>query len=265
LPDQNSQEPSRLLRILVSVFSGALFGYVLSKLTAPTQNADAPVNANDPTDNETACRENIAGSSRGIAVPPVTPTNRPPSRTEPNDNGQERPKRHGQLVQWLIFLATAFYAVIAYDQWQTQINAMKVDQRAWVTVSDVIPTRQKDGSSIIRVTFKNTGKTPATDFTIRAVRDPIARRGTPSAPEGNLPGIGIIAPEGTYHSNMTVARDYDWKINDLFIHGTVGYKSVFKGTHWTRFCYHAIMTSDGKEIEGFAPCDFWNEVDPNDP
>jgi hypothetical protein len=265
LPHQDSQEPSELLRMLVSVFSGVLFGLVFSKLRAPTHNPDTSINTTNPARNETAYRQDVSNPAGRVDIPTVASPNRPPTTTQTNSNEQEGPKRGGHLVQWLIFFATAFYAGVALYQWRTQISALRTDQRAWVTVDEVTPTRQKDGSYIIRVAFKNTGKTPATNFTVKAVGDPIPRGSAPSAIEGNLPGIGIIAPEGFYHSNMPISRDYDWKTNDLFIHGMVEYKTVFKGTHWTRFCYHPIVTNDTREISGFAPCDFWNEVDLNEP
>jgi hypothetical protein len=139
----------------------------------------------------------------------------------------------------------------------------RMDQRAWVAVSDIPPDFQKNKDWKVRIIFKNTGKTPAKDFVIKAIGEAVAKGQKPNQEERTLPGRGIIAPDGLFHSNLSVSSGYDWNSTDLIIHGRIDYDSVFGCSHWTEFCYHFIP--DENSGGGFAPCDSGNDIDNNPP
>lgn len=264
LRSQDDSEPRGLLRVLAYAFSGALFGLFLSKLKTPQQQAVRGMSPNKETPEE---------RKHGPALPSFTSQ----IPTPPTDPQYPFERCHYSTPWWKVTLeilmvaftggafgAAAFYANISYRQWRSQIEATKIDQRAWVTVSEVSQKAGKNGDVSVRVTFKNTGKTPAKAFSIRVVDESVARGGTPVAEEKDLPGIGIIAPEGFFHSDMNVGSGYDWKANDMFIHGRIEYDSVFAEHHWTRFCYYRI-TDEKNGTSGFAACESGNDVDPNPP
>lgn len=168
------------------------------------------------------------------------------------------------VVQCLIFIAASVYGGIAWNQWRTQLHAMKIDQRAWVTVNDILLGVQQDEDWTIRIRFKNTGKTPAKNFVIWGAGESVTKGQIPTADETKLPGRGVIAPDGIFHSNLNIVGRYDWKSIDLVIHGRIQYDSVFGHGHWTKFCYYFVPDKTGKD-GGFAPCDSGNDIDNGPP
>jgi len=146
---------------------------------------------------------------------------------------------------------------------QARDNA-RLEQRAWVSVSDITPESQQGQNWTISIIFKNTGRTPAKNFVIRGIGEPVAKGKKTSSEEIILPGHGIIAPDGVFHSNFSADGGFDWKSVDLVIHGKIEYDTVFGSSHWTTFCYYFVPTSKtGKG--GFAPCDSGNDIDNNPP
>jgi hypothetical protein len=142
-------------------------------------------------------------------------------------------------------------------------NNSRLDQRAWVAVGDISQESQRE-SLVISVIFKNTGKTPAKNFVIRCAGEPVQKGQQPRSEEVILPGHGIIAPDGIFHSNLSASGGFDWKSVDLIVHGKIEYDTVFGTPHWTKFCYYFVPSSKtGKG--GFAPCDSGNDIDNNPP
>ena len=76
-----------------------------------------------------------------------------------------------------------------------QQSSSQIDQRAWVSVSDVSFVPQVD-SFEVNIVFVNTGKTPAKDFTIHEAGELVLNRNSPMSKENLQPGRGIIAPNG---------------------------------------------------------------------
>jgi hypothetical protein len=150
-------------------------------------------------------------------------------------------------------------ATAATNSVTLQQNSTQTDQRAWVSVSDVefLPR----GSSFdVDVVFTNTGKTPAKGFTIRAAGELLQNGGIPNGKETLLPGHGVIAPNGTYHSALSPNGYYERNLGTLTVHGRIDYADVFGGSHWTKFCYYWIPNNGGRK-GGFAPCETGNSID----
>jgi hypothetical protein len=159
------------------------------------------------------------------------------------------------------FAAAGIYACIANRQLgimreatTNAEDAMKIDQRAWVTVSNI-----KRESGNVVVSFGNSGKTPAKNFTVHISGEPIPKDKEPSlGAEDLLPGIGVIAPNGFFHVPLDASGYFDPKTTRLAIHGRVDYADIFSSPHRTTFCYYLSSTNNQ---DGFAPCGRGNETD----
>ena len=130
-------------------------------------------------------------------------------------------------------------------------DAMKLDQRAWVGVYEV---KSIPSSTDTSISFENTGKTPAINFSVAA-----SSSDSKDSEERPIPGNSVIVPSGKFHSNV-VFEDESKKTKMLYVHGTVRYWTIFGNQHWTRFCY----LHEGDSL-GFSPCDSGNAVDSNAP
>lgn len=171
------------------------------------------------------------------------------------------------LVTFLAFLAAAVYAGIAAKQlctmnqtlheMQTQTansrDVMERDQRAWVSVLDL----KQVSDTTFSLVFVNTWKTPARDFKVSAGADVENLKGK----EHELPGRGVIAPDGKFTSYLR-GNGVVTIFMRLVIHGRVDYYSIFGGHHWTTFCY-LLIPPKGKVPSGFISCESGNEVDSN--
>lgn len=154
-----------------------------------------------------------------------------------------------------------YYACIAQKQLRAMHDAntnaetaMKIDQRAWVTISDIKPE-----DSNIAVSFGNSGKTPARGFTVRITGEPVPVHEEPKLGNEDIqPGVGLIAPNGAYHVFLNANGSYNAKSQKLAIHGRVDYIDIFNDPHWTNFCYY--LSADGNK-KGFTPCNIGNETD----
>lgn len=268
-PPQNPDEPSGLLKTLASVFSGVLFGLFLSKLNTPHDDSKRTVNTQDNAGEESVDRHDLAyRSARTMTA--MEPPQPPPHQYYPTDERRDRYSRWVFWVQLLTLIALIVYAAFTYGllcethkSVQQADNNFRIDQRAWVTISEIPVDSKKDGDWTVHLVFKNTGRTPAKNFTIKVVGEPVAKGGKIIAEECFLPGHGVIAPEGIFHSNLNVSGQYDWNSVELVVHGRVNYDSIFGHGHWTNFCYYYV--SDKASKGGFAPCDSGNDTDSNPP
>ena len=135
----------------------------------------------------------------------------------------------------------------------TAARSMNLDERAWVSVYDVRLGPPGPRPSV-SVSIENKGRTPAKGFFV------IAGAGfSANSEENRLPGSGIIAPGGTFHSDV-VSSVPRAKQNDLFIHGTIRYTSAFGNEHWTKFCYQQVPNT-----AHFESCEAGNNIDSNEP
>ncbi len=265
---ENSSEPRGLLYILLSAF--AFFcGWSSAKLSAPDQEVSKLIHPQD-----TPAPESRQGKIGPSVISQISPT--PSRQNQSNGRKEDAPLWEkaaaitiaaGTLglfvINILLWCATNKAATAAKDSVELAQKNARMDQRAWVTVSDISSDFRQDEDWTVRLIFKNTGKTPAKSFVIRGTGEPVQKGNKPRLEEGILPGRGVIAPDGLFHSNLGVSGRFDWKSIDLVIHGRIDYDSVFGGSHWTKFCYYFVPAKTGKG--GFAPCDSGNDIDNNAP
>lgn len=138
------------------------------------------------------------------------------------------------------------------DVMQEQLDEMKrtrqLDERAWVTAFDFEPVND-DPNHYFRVTYKNTGKTPAIncDGTIVSQFDlkKIPKKDTrPPAPEN----AQLLAPDGSATiTSLNIPFD---QVNAIrngwaapYWYGTIWYDDIFGNHHWSQFC----VRYDGKQ------------------
>jgi hypothetical protein len=190
-------------------------------------------------------------------------------------NGEQSQSDNERPLQWGLFFVTLvgavaasvaaggaiYYACVARGQLDTsqkQLRQMeaqaRVDERAWVFVRNVAPNKNCKWKAI---DFVNSGRTPALDFSMQAGFSTVPKGKPPEFIEQAIPGIGTVAPEGTFSScigDKSIDKD-DWSKYDLFVHGTLHYTDVFETQHWTKFCFQ--RGPDGN----FAPCQSGNGMD----
>ena len=136
-------------------------------------------------------------------------------------------------------------------------DAMRLDQRAWVSVKGIGGVPQLNQPWDVNVFFINTGKTPAKNTRLSCKVEPrkaekdVSFKEVPYASTGSLmpPGdIGTFCglhpiPEGekiTQDALDTLSRH---EIT-IFVFGSVSYEDVFDKPHWMTFC--RVMQADGK-------------------
>jgi hypothetical protein len=180
------------------------------------------------------------------------------------------------VVYTLLTLIVAISSVVATAYAKRSTDAAKeavklakrnahLEQRAWVSVSDITPSSKSITPWEISIIFKNSGRTPAQNFAIKLAGEPVAKGKSPVAEEKAKPGRGIIPPDGIFHSGLKSKTVYDWNIFDLVVHGEITYDSVFGNSHWTKFCYYFVPESTKSAKGNFAPCDTGNDIDSNEP
>lgn len=165
-------------------------------------------------------------------------------------------------LEIVAFLFAIGYAIITYFQWRDVSKNFRTDERAWVVPSDAIDEKTSTGETYFKVTFKNSGHTPALrthawigttpDFNKIPDRDPIVIK-------GQIDSL-VLAPEGT--GNTSTPPFPDEVIDSirhgarLYIYGTVAYGDVFGKDHWSQFCFYP-----GFDMKGFGPCSKHNTTD----
>jgi hypothetical protein len=155
--------------------------------------------------------------------------------------------------QWC---ATQQAAIQARRSVNAAIEAMKLDERAWVAVTQIEPVKDCQWRAI---TFRNSGKSAALSFQVSGAAEPVLKGSRPTKPEQTLPGKGVIAPDSVFSDCIGDKQidNFDWSNTDLVVHGRISYFDTFGTDHWTTFCYLR------SENSGFSPCDFGNDMDKN--
>jgi len=132
-------------------------------------------------------------------------------------------------------LAGAFiYAAIAYEQWQAQLGAMKIDQRAWVSVD----VSEKIGK--FSVSMKNTGKTPALNVIYFAAFSGDKRGVIPEIPKTEPTLQFLVAPGDTQTASnfeMNYLQAFNLGGDRNYVQGNISYDDIFGKTHHTIYCY----------------------------
>jgi hypothetical protein len=162
--------------------------------------------------------------------------------------------RHPQVI---VNGALAFIAVIAAIIYYCQLQQMKrqltLDQRAWVTVSEIklLAPLKVGERPTLQVKFLNSGRTPALDahgagvvFIKDSVKESELVENVLSGGENSHAVIGpndisyvYIKRSEALENDETFKAIEDGKIRRLFVFGVVWYKDIFGYTHKTRYCY----------------------------
>ena len=153
---------------------------------------------------------------------------------------------------------------------QAQVDASRLDERAWVGVSEMLPPKRQVGEQlIVTAVFRNSGKTPARNAVFAAAAELVLKGQKPHLPEQTLPARALIQPDALFHIEF---GQYDLKqdatdvlrINnrevEIWVHGRVDYEDIFGTKHWTTLCFQFVPGDKGG-IGGFAACQTGNDTD----
>ncbi len=161
------------------------------------------------------------------------------------------------LILVIIGGITAYLLFGQFDILKKQLLEMqseaRVDQRAWVIPSK-IDAPNETSNKWFKVTFKNTGKTPALEMSGWTVADSQF-----NWEEGDKKPFALkclIAPDGIisndpFDSSTVCPIGSASKVSrgekTVFFFGKVWYKDIFGGNHWTEFSYRfsKIVDADG--------------------
>jgi hypothetical protein len=151
---------------------------------------------------------------------------------------------------------------------QVAEEAMRLQQRAWVFVTDIRAGDLLPGKPVsISMGFKNTGKTPARNVQIATQVDPLPRGHAPEPRLDKAYNRGIIPPEGSVFVNIGNGRSHTQPLTQeelqaiasgdlvVWVYGTLTYDDVFEVRQATMFCYR--LQPDGRT---FAVAEIYNEA-----
>jgi hypothetical protein len=175
--------------------------------------------------------------------------------------------------------AAKIAADAAKDSAETTKIAMQLDQRAWLgieAVSPEPPIPEIGKTFIVRITIKNTGKTPARKIISRGRGEPIRKDGKPNfsyeAVEPfsahlmpGVPASTLVAPMGVPGANtsMVVNKPVLDALADgtiaAFVHGRFEYEDIFGKPHWVTYCASLFIPFNGQ----FTFCADHNDTDDN--
>lgn len=162
------------------------------------------------------------------------------------------------------------------------LAASEKELRAYVTVESVSVTWRNEPDDVtikpIRtvVVMRNSGQTPATNFSVRAHAYDMPADATVFADSGDPIGsIAVVGPTQTAHSDFTaqinsifgVVNRWRAGTHTIFVWGEIRYVDVFKKQRWTKFRYFMAPPGDqtpdakGNVTGRFSACAGGNEMD----
>jgi len=138
---------------------------------------------------------------------------------------------------------------------------IRLDQRAWVVPSETVADKAS-GGTYFKVTFKNSGHTPALRTHAWIGTTPGLSKVPNADPIRKKDPVDsfALAPGGT--GNTSTPTFTDAEIEPIrhgarfYIYGTVAYADVFGKNHWSQFCFYP-----GLDLKGFGPCSKHNTTD----
>jgi hypothetical protein len=287
---QNSDEPSGLLRTVVAVFSGVLFGVFLSKLRTPIKKSGKSEPPQEYTGEER--------SDRPFQPPIVTKiAPAPPQQNEANGTKDDTPpwKKIAErsiavatvgllVINIFVFCATKKAADAARDSANTAGESLHSVERAYMvfrTVNIIGGTENRPTGELrfwnIYGIWENVGATTA-----RHVYQHIGSQAIPNEPDektffgaGFNPGYRsiYIGPKSVQPTGA-VRKPFDFvpteqtpRTEGRFVWGWIAYKDVFPNTpiHVTEFCQglDSVILNPDKSPKGFnfTPCQNHNCTD----
>ncbi len=196
------------------------------------------------------------------------------------------------LTDRIVAFFTAALAVASIYQFTImngQLDSMRKDERAWVSVTATPkPEFAKDGSGNVTVFWNavttNTGKTPARHFSVELIVEKIKNGVYPTFPYGRTvtrSTSGLILPTGTVPIQavmgepMTVngeqvpipisASEYQEVMDGnafIIIYGQSSYLDIFGKKHWQHFCSWSSPSAKLVQVTA-STCVNYNDVDDN--
>lgn len=170
--------------------------------------------------------------------------------------------------------ASAAFAAIAQNKTMldASIESSRLDQRAWLTVSNLQLTEEPNGLNNIGVLCHliNTGKTPALMVTNKTSTGTFTANTAPPTVEWDqiladnpvvvFPG-GFTTFTARFNPFTAVSLDsYKQHRSDMLIRVRIDYRDVFGAAHFTESCsYHSFGT--GLTSSAFGACKTGNEID----
>jgi hypothetical protein len=157
------------------------------------------------------------------------------------------------------------------------ITQNRVDQRAWVGATEMLPPPPaftengkrlylKEGQqSVFQFYLANSGKTPASSVlfrisyrTLPASVSFAPRYPTQPTKAGVLqPGSKfIVESPATELATLTQIATYQTGTNILYFYGEIRYDDIFGLKHHTTFCVYML-----RDLTGFSDCNTYNEAD----
>jgi hypothetical protein len=152
-----------------------------------------------------------------------------------------------------IGIGTAYILYGQFDTSQKQLLEMQadaqIDQRAWLSVSDILPNEKGSGFKDFKITVTNTGKTPALKSTgwLGVTESPNDLDNTfiqfakqNSTIQDITPIYGMIVPGVDFYlTTPPIPPDAIKRIKNggnYYIFGTLIYSDIYGVKHWTEFC-----------------------------
>jgi hypothetical protein len=179
-------------------------------------------------------------------------------------------KQTGRIIEADERLAGAMESSVAQAQktLDASIKSFQLEQRAWVGVEGINGDIQPNKPYSVLVGFRNSGKTPAKQVSLRMQFNPVrqgqALKFTYSEP---ISSKGFVPPNGTFSSAELSPSGGDpvreseielIKTGKLraYLYGVVTYEDIFNRSHWMRFCYFI-----GADAKSYKACNEYNDTD----
>ncbi|SRR6266498_1905455 len=190
------------------------------------------------------------------------------------------------MLSVLGFFVGILVLVVYFMQWESMQQTMRVDQRAWMSITEQAPVSvQKGQSPSVTLFVTNTGKTAARDvrgsFYVEVVAEDSSPHFETDVPHGyTFTGVATPnkesdpipvqrykpTPKDPHIGDPFPITDEEWaKLTDgrawVAIHGIVYYKDMFRRQHWIRFCWWKGFRTDVSYSS--ANCIKYNDIDNN--
>jgi hypothetical protein len=199
-------------------------------------------------------------AEKTASQPPPAPT-----AAEPNDpqtgkknasgkSDPSQPKRVWGMVPFERIMAgltvlALIVAVLTGAIFYLQLNMMKLDQRAWISIEDIKGELEPGKEYKVTFVMRNTGKTPAKHLRVNQEFNPV-RKGNNVEFFYTDPwtrAAGIVSPNAVIkqdlfatHGQPLTPEAYEAIMQGdpvVYLYGTVTYDDIFSHHHFLDFCF----------------------------
>lgn len=176
------------------------------------------------------------------------------------------------VSNWFVAIATVAIAGTGIGQcsiYGRQLDTMRLQQRAWLTVTNVALSKMPSaaGDEIVAwVTLENTGSTPAIHVRQKSLLQFGNPRRTPDAEEGpvsigtqkELATIPLVASKGRLRFPTNVFTVPASTNQSVWVRLRIQYVDVFHCEHWLQVCR---AYSDGSPANDLGYCERSDDID----